>query len=363
MASEVDITCNANEATDPDRKTLLDRSIGWRRRVNRPLHESNRRRSPVGSTPSRRPKATSTPQLLEGSSSDNKNWAENINQSKCHPTGIEVKTSGTRRQLSEIMKNKLEPSKIVKYDFKKHRKLIEAELLAALEESENEINPFENSNDDPDYLSESEIMKNKPEPSKIVKYDFKKHRKLIEAELLAALEESENEINPFENSSDDPDYLSESASGRESESVIQKFRKTFSLHFHHQRKSKSAGEKEDDPVVSPPPSVADLPMCDAPEEESMPPHVPPPSATCPIDAPPSAASPTPPRIPTLEDDVADGSSGEQQGPAASNTEHKYKFGGLVWRNSKEKKKLTKAARNAKCNSGDSGIQIEVIIFI
>ncbi|XP_050499338.1 uncharacterized protein LOC126879961 isoform X2 [Diabrotica virgifera virgifera] len=220
-----------------------------------PLHESHRRRSPVGSTPSRRPKATSTPQLLEGSSSDNKNWAENINQSKCHPTGIEVKTSGTRRQLS--------------------------------------------------------------------------------------------------------------ASGRESESVIQKFRKTFSLHFHHQRKSpKSAGEKEDggDPVVSPPPpSVADLPMCDAPEEESMPPHVPPPSATCPIDAPPSAAtSPTPPRIPTLEDDVADGSSGEQQGTAASNSEHKYKFGGLVWRNSKEKKKLTKAARNAKCNSGDSGIQIEIV---
>jgi len=36
-----------------------------------------------------------------------------------------------------------------------------------------------------------------------------------------------------------------------------------------------------------------------------------------------------------------------------------RFGPLVWRSSKERKKAKKAARNAKCNSGDSGIQIEV----
>lgn len=36
-----------------------------------------------------------------------------------------------------------------------------------------------------------------------------------------------------------------------------------------------------------------------------------------------------------------------------------RFGPLIWRSSKDRKKLNKAARNAKCNSGDSGIQIEV----
>jgi hypothetical protein len=41
-----------------------------------------------------------------------------------------------------------------------------------------------------------------------------------------------------------------------------------------------------------------------------------------------------------------------------------RFGPLVWRSSKERKKAKKAARNAKCNSGDSGIQIEVnFIFV
>ncbi|XP_057660132.1 mucin-2 isoform X2 [Diorhabda carinulata] len=210
-----------------------------------PLHENNRRRSPVGSTTSRRPKATSTPQLLEASSSEEKT-AEDTEQSVCHSTTSENKTSGMRKQLS--------------------------------------------------------------------------------------------------------------ASSRETESVIQKFRKTFSLHFHHQRKSKIIDLEKDDLVSSPPPS---LDLCDPSEEMSMPSHVPPATATCRIDPP---ASPTPPRIPTLDDDVDD-STGEQQATsAASNAaiEQKYKFGPLVWRNSKEKKKLTKAARNAKCNSGDSGIQIEIV---
>ncbi|KDQ95466.1 Spermatogenesis-associated protein 13 [Zootermopsis nevadensis] len=41
------------------------------------------------------------------------------------------------------------------------------------------------------------------------------------------------------------------------------------------------------------------------------------------------------------------------------SDSKFKFGPLVWRSSKERKKGKKAARNAKCNSGDSGIQIEM----
>lgn len=41
----------------------------------------------------------------------------------------------------------------------------------------------------------------------------------------------------------------------------------------------------------------------------------------------------------------------------------FRFGPLIWRTSKERKKLNKAARNAKCNSGDSGIQIEVCMRI
>ena len=40
----------------------------------------------------------------------------------------------------------------------------------------------------------------------------------------------------------------------------------------------------------------------------------------------------------------------------------FRFGSLIWRSSKERKKVNKAARNAKCNSGDSGIQIEVILY-
>lgn len=38
----------------------------------------------------------------------------------------------------------------------------------------------------------------------------------------------------------------------------------------------------------------------------------------------------------------------------------FRFGPLIWRTSKERKRMNKAARSAKCNSGDSGIQIEVL---
>lgn len=50
--------------------------------------------------------------------------------------------------------------------------------------------------------------------------------------------------------------------------------------------------------------------------------------------------------------------GEVSPPGTPKEEHeKFRLGPLVWRSSKERKK--KAARNAKCNSGDSGIQIEM----
>ncbi|XP_061392947.1 uncharacterized protein LOC133328393 [Musca vetustissima] len=50
-------------------------------------------------------------------------------------------------------------------------------------------------------------------------------------------------------------------------------------------------------------------------------------------------------------DVTDSSS-------ATATNNKYRFGPLVWRSSKERRK-TKYNRRDKCNSGDSGIQIEL----
>jgi Rho guanine nucleotide exchange factor 4/29 len=43
-------------------------------------------------------------------------------------------------------------------------------------------------------------------------------------------------------------------------------------------------------------------------------------------------------------------------PAADNNKHR--FGNLVWRTSKERRK-TKSHRRDKCNSGDSGIQVEL----
>ncbi|XP_008474593.1 uncharacterized protein LOC108251805 isoform X4 [Diaphorina citri] len=42
------------------------------------------------------------------------------------------------------------------------------------------------------------------------------------------------------------------------------------------------------------------------------------------------------------------------------TDQKFRFGPLIWRSSKERRKGKKASRNQKCNSGDSGIQIEMV---
>ncbi|XP_060525179.1 uncharacterized protein LOC132701359 [Cylas formicarius] len=108
--------------------------------------------------------------------------------------------------------------------------------------------------------------------------------------------------------------------GQTAESVLQKFRKTFSLRFQR-KSSKDSCASEDN-------------MSDAPhsEEDSSSPGR--------LDA-----------VPVDERGVEDSHG--------TSFDHKSKFGPLIWRSSKERKKLNKAARNAKCNSGDSGIQIEM----
>ncbi|KXZ75736.1 Spermatogenesis-associated protein 13-like Protein [Tribolium castaneum] len=88
------------------------------------------------------------------------------------------------------------------------------------------------------------------------------------------------------------------------ESVLQKFRKTFSLRFHPKKQSSSNRDS-----------------CDLGE--------------------------------ALSEMLGEPSEDEPSEP-------KSRFGPLIWRSSKERKKLNKAARNAKCNSGDSGIQIEMM---
>ncbi|XP_053597025.1 uncharacterized protein LOC103576107 isoform X2 [Microplitis demolitor] len=109
------------------------------------------------------------------------------------------------------------------------------------------------------------------------------------------------------------------------ESVIQKFRKSFSLRFHKR------GSKEGSTEVDGHPNVL-LPSENDRDSSSI---------TC-INVEDHRES-----IPTIEQHKEDYS------------DQKFRFGPLVWRTSKERKKSNKAARNAKCNSGDSGIQIEI----
>ncbi|XP_020285856.1 spermatogenesis-associated protein 13 isoform X3 [Pseudomyrmex gracilis] len=101
------------------------------------------------------------------------------------------------------------------------------------------------------------------------------------------------------------------------ESVLQKFRKSFSLRFH---KKGSKESNEECPVEDHDGHLDD--------EEGR-------------ETPPVTTS-------EQSNQHKDDSSNDQ----------KFRFGPLVWRSSKERKKGNKAARNAKCNSGDSGIQIE-----
>uniref|UniRef100_A0A1B6CGV1 Spermatogenesis-associated protein 13 n=1 Tax=Clastoptera arizonana TaxID=38151 RepID=A0A1B6CGV1_9HEMI len=99
-------------------------------------------------------------------------------------------------------------------------------------------------------------------------------------------------------------------SGNSAESVLQKFRKSFSLRFYKKGGGNSKEEEEE-------------------YTEQLPP-----------DSPPRHHTPPP----LVKEDSLE----------------KFRIGPLVWRTSKERKKYKKAARNAKCNSGDSGIQIEMV---
>uniref|UniRef100_A0A0A9YF62 Spermatogenesis-associated protein 13 n=1 Tax=Lygus hesperus TaxID=30085 RepID=A0A0A9YF62_LYGHE len=135
----------------------------------------------------------------------------------------------------------------------------------------------------------------------------------------------------------DPKELSQShrnISG-DTQSVIQKFRKSFSLRFYKKGGSSSSKDGEED---EPPPLPPDeLNAQDAGSGASDPPEPESPSET----PPPSDVAP----LPTKED---------------NSSQEKFRLGPLVWRSSKERKKGKKAARSAKCNSGDSGIQIEMV---
>ncbi|GFG36450.1 hypothetical protein Cfor_11474, partial [Coptotermes formosanus] len=118
-------------------------------------------------------------------------------------------------------------------------------------------------------------------------------------------------------------------SGSASESILRKFRKSFALKFHKKGGSKEGSEGGEDVMDEQP--VGEKEPTQLQDTESPP-------------APPPPPPPPPPPLPGKEDGAPDS---------------KFKFGPLVWRSSKERKKAKKAARNAKCNSGDSGIQLEM----
>nr|XP_017028757.1 uncharacterized protein LOC108079058 isoform X2 [Drosophila kikkawai] len=83
-----------------------------------------------------------------------------------------------------------------------------------------------------------------------------------------------------------------------------------------------------------------------------------PSATS-TNVPKTKSSPTTPTVsitaPAAAAPTVSSESGPEGGDASSG---KYRFGPLIWRTSKERRK-TKFNRRDKCNSGDSGIQIEL----
>ncbi|XP_078051254.1 rho guanine nucleotide exchange factor 3 isoform X1 [Augochlora pura] len=113
---------------------------------------------------------------------------------------------------------------------------------------------------------------------------------------------------------------SRSSTQSQQESVLQKFRKSFSLRFH-KKGSKESNESE----CPPDDNDGSGPLDEEEEREQT-----------------IVAEQTP------------------QHKEDTSNDQKFRFGPLVWRSSKERKKGSKAARNAKCNSGDSGIQIEMV---
>ncbi|XP_034186585.2 rho guanine nucleotide exchange factor 3 isoform X2 [Osmia lignaria lignaria] len=111
-----------------------------------------------------------------------------------------------------------------------------------------------------------------------------------------------------------------SSTQSQQESVLQKFRKSFSLRFH-KKGSKESNESE------------------CPVEDN--------DGSGPLDE-------------EEEREPSNVTEQTSQHKEDTNSDQKFRFGPLVWRSSKERKKGSKAARNAKCNSGDSGIQIEMV---
>ncbi|XP_012269249.2 uncharacterized protein LOC105693719 [Athalia rosae] len=112
------------------------------------------------------------------------------------------------------------------------------------------------------------------------------------------------------------------------ESVLQKFRKSFSLRFN-KKGSKESSEGGDGPGND----ESNILNIDDDDEREPPPP------------------PAPQQLITQN---------SMQNKEDQTSDQKFRFGPLVWRTSKERKKNSKAARNAKCNSGDSGIQIEMV---
>uniref|UniRef100_A0A8D8WJH6 Spermatogenesis-associated protein 13 n=1 Tax=Cacopsylla melanoneura TaxID=428564 RepID=A0A8D8WJH6_9HEMI len=97
------------------------------------------------------------------------------------------------------------------------------------------------------------------------------------------------------------------------ESVLQKFRKSFSLRFYKKSSSNSSASSQPEP-----------------------PH------------------------PTSKQYETQHSNDFEPPDSPPHTDQKFRFGPLIWRSSKERRKGKKASRNQKCNSGDSGIQIEMV---
>ncbi|XP_050306057.1 uncharacterized protein LOC126743130 isoform X2 [Anthonomus grandis grandis] len=108
-----------------------------------------------------------------------------------------------------------------------------------------------------------------------------------------------------------------------SESILQKFRQTISSHLSQRKLSKDSCASEDTASEALPSG-----------EDSSPRH-------------------------TSTIISIGGTCNTERDDNVKQSNQKYRFGPLVWHSSKERDKLNKAARSAKCNSGDSGIQIEI----
>ncbi|XP_026669321.1 uncharacterized protein LOC108624996 isoform X4 [Ceratina calcarata] len=132
--------------------------------------------------------------------------------------------------------------------------------------------------------------------------------------LVSRLQEQPSSGNIVATSGVQNSPRSSSQSQSQQGSVLQKFRKSFSLRFH-KKGSKESNEGE----------------CPVEDNESGP-----------LD----------------EEEERESQPVTEQHKEDNGNDQKFRFGPLVWRSSKERKKGSKAARNAKCNSGDSGIQIE-----